>query len=55
MEITIAGDRYIGLVLCATSPQHPGEAPMLRVQWVGKPPRDFPVEYITEQGLRLVK
>ena len=47
--------RYVGLVLSASRATHRGKPPMLKVEWVGDPPRDYPVEYVTEQGLKLVK
>ena len=55
IEITIAGSRYVALVLSATRAPRRGAPPMIRVQWVGEPPRDYQVEYITQQGLKLVK
>ena len=55
VEITIAGVRYVALVLSTTRARRRGQPPMLKVEWVGKPPRDYRVECITEQGLKLVK
>jgi len=55
VEIRIDGVRYVGLVLSASRATHRGKPPMLKVEWVGDPPRDYPVEYVTEQGLKLVK
>ena len=55
VEITIAGVRYVGLVLSTTPAPRLNMLPMLKVEWSGKPPRDYQVEWITEQGLRLVK
>jgi hypothetical protein len=55
IEITIAGVRYIGLVLSTTPAPRRGMLPMLQVEWTGEPPRDYSVEWITEQGIKLVK
>ena len=55
VEITIAGVRYVGLVLSTTPAPRRNMYPMLQVEWTGDPPRDYRVEWITEQGLRLVK
>ena len=55
IEITIAGVRYVGLVLSTMPAPRRNMHPMLQVEWTGEPPRDYRVEWITEQGLRLVQ
>ena len=55
VEITIAGQRYVGLVLSTTPAPRRTMSPMLKVEWTGEAPRDYQVEYISEEGLRLVK
>jgi hypothetical protein len=55
VQITISDHRYVGLVLSTTPAPRRGMSPMLKVEWVGEAPRDYQVEYISEQGLRLVK
>ena len=55
VEITIAGVRYVGLVLSTIPAPRRGMWPMLQVEWTGKPPRDYQVEWITDQGLKLVQ
>jgi hypothetical protein len=55
VEITIAGQRYVGLVLSTTPAPRRAMNPMLKVEWTGEAPRDYQVEYISEEGLRLVK
>ena len=55
VEITIAGQRYVGLVLSTTPAPRRAMSPMLKVEWTGEAPRDYQVEYISEAGLRLVK
>ena len=55
IEITIAGVRHVGLVLSTTPAPRRGMLPMLQVQWSGTPPRDYQVEWISEQGVKKVK
>lgn len=55
VEITIAGVRYVGLVLSANRATRRGSPPMLKVQWVGEAPRDYQVEYVPEIGLKPVR
>jgi len=55
VEITIAGSRYVALVKSSSRATHHGKPAMLQVEWTGEPPRNYQVEYITEQGLKLVK
>ena len=55
VEITIAGVRYVGLVLSTMPAPRRNMYPMLQAEWTGEPPRDYRVEWITEQGLKLVQ
>ena len=55
VQITIAGERYVGLVLSTMPAPKRGMPPMLQVQWSGNPPRDYQVEWISEQGIKMVK
>ena len=55
IEITIAGTRYMGLVLSTMPAPRRGMLPMIQVEWSGEPPRDYQVEYISDQGLKMVK
>ena len=53
-QAVIAGVRYIGLVKKTTMARRRGMSPMVLIQWVGEPPRDFPEEYVEEHALTLV-
>ena len=55
VECTIAGERYVGLVLSTRMALRRGTSPMVKVQWSGAPPRDYRVEHVEEQLLRPVK
>jgi hypothetical protein len=55
IECTIAGERYVGLVLSTRMASRRGTSPMVKVQWSGEPPRDYRVEHVEEQLLRPVK
>jgi hypothetical protein len=55
VEITIAGVRFMGLVLSTMPAPRRGMPPMLQVEWSGEPPRDYRLEWISDQGLKMVK
>jgi len=52
VQATIAGDRYVGLVLSTRRALRRGMSPMIEVQWSGEPPRDYRVEHVEESLLR---
>jgi len=55
VEITIDGVRYVALVLSTTRAPRRGMSPMVQVQWVGNPPRDYPVEYVEDHAVKPVQ
>jgi len=55
VEVTIAGQRYMGLVLSVATALRRGKSPMIEVQWSGDPPRNYRVEHIEEYLLTPVK
>ena len=55
VEISIGGVRYVALVLSPTPAPRRGMSPMVQVQWVGKAPRDYPVEYVEDYAVKRVK
>jgi hypothetical protein len=55
VEITIAGHRYVALVLTTTPAPRRGMSPMVQVQWVGRAPRDYQVEYVEDHAVKPVK
>ena len=54
VECTIAGVRYVALVLSTTRAPRRGMSPMVQVQWVGTAPRDFPIEYVEDHAVKPV-
>jgi hypothetical protein len=55
VETTIAGVRYVALVLSTTRAPRRGMSPMVQVQWVGNSPRDYSVEYVEDHAVKPVK
>jgi hypothetical protein len=55
VECILADVRYVALVLSATTAPRRGMSPMVQVQWVGKAPRDYSVEYVEDHAVTPVK
>jgi len=55
VECIIADVRYMALVLSTTPAPRRGMSPMVQVQWVGKAPRDYPIEYVEDHAVKRVK
>ena len=55
VEVTIAGQRYMALVLSTIPAPRRGMSPMIQVQWVGDAPRDYQVEYVEDHAVKPVK
>ena len=55
VECTIAGTRYVGLVLSTMRAPRRGMSPMVKVEWVGQTPRDYRTEFVEDHAVKPVQ
>ena len=54
VECTIAGVRYVALVLSTMRAPRRGMSPMVKVEWVGETPRNYRTEFIEDHAVKPV-
>jgi len=55
VKCTIGDTQYMGLVLSTVRAPRRGMSPMVKVEWVGEPPRDYRSEFVEDHAVKPVK
>ena len=55
VEASIAGEKYLALVVSTRHALRRGQSPMIYVRWCGNSPRNYEEEHVEESLLRIVK